>query len=309
MKMKTFLLFFCGLFIGYQSIAQTEVAILADSSGYNVLQYGKTRIVMDPEVGARIVSLRFNNNELLTGKEIEPDYYGSSLWLSPFSDFWPQSGVLDKYSYEVRKIENGYSYMSQLDTLNNLQYGKAVRYDPECAGLELEYVIKNFSDSIKKLSSWEVTRLYKDGISFFPINPNSGEKIVHLAKSIESKLKDHILWHSYDPEDILKKGERPKLFADGKEGWIAYVRDNILFVKSYQDVEFANFAPGEQEIEIYVNPDLPYIEIEIQSPYTFLMPGESLIWNVHWHLEKLPEGSDYKMGEKMLVHKVRELID
>jgi len=297
------------MMFGSQVFAQPEVAILYDSTGYNVLQYGKTRIVIDPEVGARIVSLKFDSIELLTGKELEPDYYGSSLWLSPFSEYWPQPLALDKSGYEVQKIKNGYSYKSQLDTLHLLQYRKSVRYDPGNAGLELEYHIKNLSDSIKKLSAWEVTRLYKEGISFFPVNPETREKIVPLAKTIESKMKDHILWHSYDPEDILTKGESPKLYADGKEGWIAYVRDNILFVKSYPDVEYTHFAPGEQEIEIYVKPDLPYIEIEIQNPYTSLLPGESLIWTLNWHLEKLSEGTDFMMGEKILVDKVRKMIE
>ncbi|MGC9345068.1 MAG: hypothetical protein ACP5E3_20350, partial [Bacteroidales bacterium] len=92
-------------------------------------------------------------------------------------------------------------------------------------------------------------------------------------------------------------------------GWIAYVLDSILFVKSYTDVDYSNFAPGEQEIEIYVKPDLPYIEIEVQSSYTFLQPGENLRWTVYWYLEKLPKRMDLEMGESILVNKVRKIID
>jgi len=46
-------------------------------------------------------------------------------------------------------------------------------------------------------------------------------------------------------------------------------------------------APGEAEIQVYVNQGKTYIEIESQGAYTALAPGESLSWTVRWYLKSV----------------------
>ena len=61
------------------------------------------------------------------------------------------------------------------------------------------------------------------------------------------------------------------------------------------DRERAAFAPGEAEVQVYVNRGKTYIELESQGAYTLLQPGESLSWTVRWYL--LPVDKDLSRSE------------
>jgi hypothetical protein len=71
--------------------------------------------------------------------------------------------------------------------------------------------------------------------------------------------------------------------ADGS-GWLAYCANGLLLVKKFQDLKQGEPAPGEAEIQVYVNRGKTYIELESQGSYTLLQPGEQLSWTVNWHL-------------------------
>ena len=43
-------------------------------------------------------------------------------------------------------------------------------------------------------------------------------------------------------------------------------------------------APGEAEIQVYVNRGKAHIELECQGAYTTLKPHEQLSWTVRWYL-------------------------
>ena len=72
--------------------------------------------------------------------------------------------------------------------------------------------------------------------------------------------------------------------ADGK-GWLAYLNNGLLLLKKFDDLSPTQPAPGEAEIQVYVNRGKTYIELESQGAYTNLAPGESLTWTVRWQLE------------------------
>ena len=69
--------------------------------------------------------------------------------------------------------------------------------------------------------------------------------------------------------------------ADGK-GWLAYLNNGLLLLKKFDDLSPTQPAPGEAEIQVYVNRGKTYIELESQGAYTNLAPGESLTWTVRW---------------------------
>jgi hypothetical protein len=74
-----------------------------------------------------------------------------------------------------------------------------------------------------------------------------------------------------------------KVNADAR-GWLAYAADGLLLVKRFQDLKNNEPAPGEAEVQVYVNRGKSYIELESQGAYTLLQPGESLQWTVRWYL-------------------------
>jgi hypothetical protein len=92
--------------------------------------------------------------------------------------------------------------------------------------------------------------------------------------------------------------------ADGK-GWLAYTAKGLLLVKRFDDLSPEQPAPGEAEIQIYVNRGRTYIELESQGAYQQLQPGESLSWTVRWYLLPYDGGA---VPSEALLKKVQTIV-
>ncbi|MBL7112090.1 MAG: DUF4380 domain-containing protein [Bacteroidales bacterium] len=266
-------------------------------------------LTIDPNDGAKDISLNAYGVELLTGKEVRKEYYGSSLWLSPQGKFWPEPDALDYGPYEVSEVEGGILFTSEPDNMHGFQYFKEIRLDYERNAFIHTYKIKNISDSVQSCAAWEVTRLPKKGLSLFPLSEYGIDKKQTIDTSITTLEKDGLMWHSYDTSQLGHPGKHCKTFAFGSEGWLAYVLEDVLLIKQFPNVSPEHIAEGESDIEIYVCPQFNYIELESQGPYTSLEPGEDLGYTVTWYLKKLPEKIEKKPGSNELIKLVRETIN
>ena len=64
-------------------------------------------------------------------------------------------------------------------------------------------------------------------------------------------------------------------------------------------------APGEAEIQVYVNRGKTYIELESQGAYTTLKPHEQLNWTVRWYLRPVEEAA---LPSKKLIKMVKDIL-
>ena len=71
----------------------------------------------------------------------------------------------------------------------------------------------------------------------------------------------------------------------------------------FQDLQSGQPAPGEAEVQVYVNRGRSYIELESQGPYTLLPPGAVLRWTVRWYLMPV---STPAVPSPQLVEKARQ---
>jgi hypothetical protein len=86
-----------------------------------------------------------------------------------------------------------------------------------------------------------------------------------------------------------------KALADGT-GWLAQVTPpRLLALLASPDIQPADAAPGEAEIEVFTNGD--YVEIENQGALTALAPGDTSTWTVRWKLRPLPAGTAVAAGD------------
>ena len=266
------------------------------------------QLKIDPNDGAKDISLNAFGIELLTDKDVRKEYYGSSLWLSPQKNFWPQPEFLDYGQYEVSEIKDGIRFSSKPDDEHGYQYFKEIIVDNEKNAFIHRYRIKNITDSVSSCAAWEVSRLHKKGLSFFPVSEHGIDMDRNIDSSITTLTKDGMMWHSYDPSQVDHPGKHCKTFAFGAEGWLAYVVNDVLLIKQFPNVAPEHIASGESDIEIYVCPTFNYIELESQGPYTSLNPGDDLEYTVTWYLKKLPEDMDKAPGNPHIVKLVREII-
>ena len=121
----------------------------------------------------------------------------------------------------------------------------------------------------------EITRVANDGVIRFDAPAES----IWPAALLDFIDKDGVAYYEAD-----EAPENRKVNADGK-GWLSYEAKGLVFTKRFADLTPEQPAPGEAEIQVYVNQGKTYIEIENQGAYTALAPGEKLSWTVRWYLK------------------------
>lgn len=264
-----------------------------------VLSSGKVKMVIDPQVSGRIISFAYGGINILTGNEVHPENYGSTLWPAPQSIWhWPPYEVLDKNPYQVIRHTNGEILLqSKPDSVSGLQFTKhfVVKDDH----FLLKYSIKNISVENKEVAAWEVTRVDTSGRAFFPL---SGEAELDKSSLQNIENKNNYLWYYPDYENMENS---QKYYGYGKDGYLAWATGNLLFVKSFPDINPAQPAPGQAEIEIFAHSEYPYIELENHGPYRLLNPGETLDYEVKWYLRKISK----QMKEEQIIKLAESLIE
>jgi hypothetical protein len=278
-------------------------AVPRNENGIYKITVGETELEINPETGGKIASLKVDGKNFLTGREVHPKYWGSSLWPSPQKE-WGGSlpPELDDGPYSVRVENDVIKMISGKDSRFGYVFSKEISGDRKKNSFNIKYTITNRSSEVRHVSPWEVTRVHTNGFAFYPKGP--GERRGNLAGFAEDK--DGITWFVYD--EVKIPATHNKFFADGSEGWIAQVNGDVIFIKKFIDVPGDKAAPGESEIEVYADPKKSYVEIEQQGAYEKLNPGDSLVWEVKWFLRKIPSTVNRDAGSKELVAYVREIV-
>lgn len=243
--------------------------------------------------GGRIISFRLGNKELLTN-ESEHENFGSTLWTAPQSNWgWPPYETLDKLAYRVEKIGDTLKMTSEPDVKSGLQIEKKfVAVDGNF--IHIEYRLQNITKKEKAVGAWEVTRVPCGGIVFFPAGGVA--KIPASTLKINSSTAG-INWISIDKKATP---ENQKLFATASEGWLAYAFNDVLFIKQFPDTKPEDYSPQHGEVEIYINKEKRYAELENHGVYTLLKPGQVLSYVVNWYLYAIPK----KVEVKQLIKKL-----
>ena len=258
---------------------------------------------IDPAFGGRITSLRVADKEYLTGRDKHPTNWGSTFWPSPQSNWnWPPSPTLDTMPYEASVQNNVLKLVSQQDPKLGYVFTKELSTDLKNRSFKIKYTITNKSTQTQQVAPWEISRVLPNGLTFYPTG--TGAPSGSLAPFTENKAG--ITWFDYQDSKIPAKDI--KSFADGAEGWLAHVQEDILLIKQFPDVPAGKAAPAEGEIEIYSAKSKKYIEIEQQGSYTELAPGASTTWEVTWYLRQLPATLKAEPGNAELAAYVRKIV-
>lgn len=251
----------------------------------------------------RITELSFAGKNILTDASVNPFNFGSTFWTAPQSDWdWPPPPAVDSEKPWKGTVENDAIVLKgePCDKLN-VQVAKRFCADAKKQAFILEYSVKNTGDAPRALAPWEISRVAPGGTTFYPQGSESYPPVYQEPLAVQEI--DGITWFVHSDETVT--GQH-KLFADGKEGWIAHVSGDLLFIKSFEDQPATKRAPGEAEIEIYAVKE--YVEVEQQGAFEEIAPGETKTWTVTWHLKKIPADISLEPGGKDLVSFVRSTV-
>ena len=285
--------------------------------GLYVLEFGSTVFAVNPALGARIVSFKYDGDELLTDPTANARYYGSTLWTSPAGDWVPATGfappaAVDRDPYTATVSADGVitATSAPYTTPNGKKFTitKVFTADIAKQAIVIDYTITNTGTTAFQLSHWEVTRVFPNGLTFFPAG--NLVKTNFLAQPINFQQMAGYTWYD-DTTHMAAKGEG-KAGSDSMGGFIAHdaphPKGDLLFIKAFKVIApaMAPPAPDNFAIELYAT-DAPtstghtYVELEEYSAYTSIAAAMSYTQTVRWYLRRLPTGTDRTVGSAALI--------
>ena len=250
---------------------------------------GDVTMTINPQGGGKILSLKYKDKEMISQMRF-PESFGSTFWTSPQKEWnWPPVKEFDKQPYSVEERDGRLVMTSQVSEKLKYRIRKEFGTDAKDGAIVVTYAVINESGETRQVAPWEITRVVNDGgVVFFDCSADN------ITPAGQMPFKDAFgaAWYQTDVTD----GNR-KINADGK-GWLAYCNNGLLLIKTFDDLDASQPAPGEAEIQVYVNRGKTFIELESQGAYTTLKPGEELTWTVRWYL--LPADCETKPSAELL---------
>ena len=249
------------------------------------VKVGDVTMIVNPAKGAKIMSLKYKDKEVISQSRF-PESFGSTFWTSPQKEWnWPPVQEFDKGAYQVEEHDNRLVMTSEVSPKLKYRICKAFAVDEKDNAIVVTYSIINESDETRQVAPWEVTRVENNGGVIFFDAPLDG---ITPAGLMDFRAAHGAVW--YQPDET---NENRKINADGK-GWYGYCNNGLLLLKKFDDLNpepspshlltSSAPAPGEAEIQVYVNRGKAHIELECQGAYTTLKPHEQLSWTVRWYL-------------------------
>ena len=213
-----------------------------------------------------------------------PNSYGSTFWTSPQAEWnWPPVPEYDNLPYTT-EIKDGPVKVADV-TIPALflqgqvsKYGyrvcKAFTVDPSDLAFVITYSIVNESGETRKIAPWQISRVPNGGFLEFDAIPEG----VTPADLMKVTFAEGLATLEVDVAD-----QNRKINVDGK-GWLNFRDKGLVLTQRFPDIAQDAAAPGEAEIQVYIDARKSFVEIEAQGPYTELKPGEKLDWTVRWYL-------------------------
>ena len=263
------------LFISLLTVLFACPVLGQDTEGKYTLSNGHLQMVIDAERGAKILSLKYDDQEVISQSRW-PESFGSTFWTSPQKEWnWPPVPEIDKQAYSVEKDGKVLRMTSGVSDRLKYRIRKEFSVDEKDGAFVITYSIINESNETRRVAPWEITRVKNEGgLIFFEAPADS----IWPAGLMNFTNAQGAAWYVADEAQ-----QNRKVNADGK-GWLAYLANGLLLVKRFEDLDATQPAPGEAEVQVYVNRGKTYIELENQGPFSTLQPQQQLSWTVRWYL-------------------------
>lgn len=266
-------------------------------------------LLVTQSVGPRIISLKLNGNENLLaelpGQTLECPgkgdfhfYGGHRLWYAPEEPF--RTYLPDDDPVEIILLNNGIHTRQSVENETGILKEMKIQLHAKKNVVVVEHFLSNQGVMPITCAPWAITQFKPGGVAILPQNeflwdqnptlPNRSITLWPYTDINNPNIafeNDHILIRAELQNEKLKIG------LPNPRGWLAYWRDQILFVKraSYQpNADYYDFGSSS---ECYC--DDHFIELETLGPVTTLKPGGTVrhteTWEIYSNI-KLPKNPD-----------------
>lgn len=266
--------------------------------GNNVLiENGRTELIITLEVGPRIISYRtadctnvfktFSAQLGGTGERKWMSRGGHRFWLAPehpVLSYLPDNSPVEHRIVSDHEVETITPPAEALPIRKML----TVALDPVSSHVTVTHRAENCGDKPVLVATWGLSVMVPGGCEIIPLPP-LGEHPRDLLPN-----RSLILWPFTDMTDrrwrwggrfitLRQEDAGPtKIGLAHRERWIAYHREDSLFLKTIEFREGATYPDFGCNFETFTNEEM--LEVEALGPLVELAPGASTQHTEHWDL-------------------------
>lgn len=272
------------------------------------LTKGELTLVLLPEIGGRLIDIRFQGESLLfTNPDlvlIDPDpddltglpsraehipfplWGGEKTWVSPESS-WPGGApypALDSGAYRLEKINHDSVRMtSQVCPISGLQIIRTISFCPtQVAAWTIHHAVRNCGQHKRYCGIWSVMMVRRPVAMFYLQNTDKSIKTIFgdPAGCIKGDAENSVINCNHAQE--FKIGDHPRqphacaVFPNGEE--------SLLLNSTVPTLDVSEAYSHGHALEVYNSGHYEYAELEWHSPAVQLAPSESIGMDVRFEL-------------------------
>jgi hypothetical protein len=243
-------------------------------------------LLVTRSVGPRIISLRVDQGENIFAEL--PDltleypgegeyhvYGGHRMWHAPEDPI--RTYIPDDQQVDIVLNSDGATIEQPVEENTGLQKKFDIKFIPDVSAVSIKHTIKNWGMWPVTCAPWAITQFKMGGVAILPQNNIPVGNGLRLPNRMVS------LWPYTDPsiKSIIWGKEHIKVLANLKDGalklgfpnrcgWLAYWRENTLFVKRanyFHDRDYFDYGSSS---ECYCNSQ--FLELETVGPISVVEP-------------------------------------
>ncbi|HEY0404804.1 MAG TPA: hypothetical protein VGC89_03710 [Pyrinomonadaceae bacterium] len=265
------------------------------------LANGTVEAIVTTDIGPRLLRYGFVDDENILGETPEAviktelgdwkPWGGHRLWTAPEAN--PRSYAPDNSPVEFETAGPRSIHLTQAaDARTGIQKEMTVTLEPAGSGLTILHRLVNRGLWSINVAAWALTIMNGGGVAILPQEPyRSWDEELLPARPL-------VMWHytdlsdarwTFGPKHIQLKTDEAmaapqKIGIANKQGWAAYHRRDVLFIKRFNYVEGATYPDYGSNNEAYTAG--AFIEIESLGPLRQLEPGAATMHEERWSLHR-----------------------
>ena len=262
-----------------------------------VLENKNLRLEYLTTAGPRIVGLSYQGSPNLLADVHDVfwstphgDYYplgGHRLWIAP--EKVDRTYIPDGSGLQAQELPTGVELSGAVEAGSGVQKSLRIELEADRPVVQLLHTIVNRNPLPILLAPWTISQFRLDGVAILPqpqgnADPDGLLNNRSLALWPYTRINDPRLRLADDFITVRPSSdEHPfKIGYFNTHGWLAYWRENILFVKRNVPQAGATFPDGGCNSEVYTN--YRGIELEALGPLQELASGGTCTFAETWEL-------------------------
>ena len=265
------------------------------------LTNGVIELIVTLDVGPRIIHCGlvggpnlFGEFKSQLGKRGEKKWMirgGHRLWVAP--EHKPRTYELDNGPVEsVREIPGGLRVVQKRGSLTGIRKSMDITVPPRGARVRIIHTLTNAGKKPVQCSAWALSVMAKRGVAIIPLpkliphdercTPNQNWSLWSYTDMTDPRLKlgSKFVLVRQDP----RRGPF-KLGMAQREGWVAYLQGDTLFIKNFARKAGAVYPDNDVNLEVYTDENI--LEIETIGPLVTLKPGQSIQHEERWLVSRV----------------------